>query len=111
MKNIFITIALLASTLTFGQGLSSSARQIKNYQPEEFAKIELLLKDGMPVEDDRLLKTLINRHVKAMFEYWGMSFNTSTERKNLAKAMEESTEMINGVECVNYFLLVKILKG
>ena len=86
MKSITLTIALLVSTFSFAQGLNESAQRIKDRAPDIFEKLELIVQEDYK-ESDAIYTIMIN-----------------------TQAMKISVKTINGIECINYVLLVELLK-
>ena len=109
MKSITLTIALLVSTFSFAQGLNESAQRIKDRAPDIFEKLELIVQEDYK-ESDAIYTIMINAQADAVFNYFGIPIETGSEKVKLARAMKISTKTINGIECINYVLLVELLK-
>ena len=109
MKSIILTIALLVSTFSFAQGLNDSAKRIKDKAPDIFEKLELIVQEDYK-ESDAMYPIMINAQADAVFNYFGIPIETGSDKVKLARAMKMSVKTINGVECINYVLLVELLK-
>ena len=109
MKSIILTIALLVSTMAFSQGLNESAQRIKDRAPDIFEKLELIVQEDYK-ESDAIYTIMINAQADAVFNYFAIPIETSSEKVKLARAMKMSVKTINGIECINYVLLVELLK-
>ena len=110
MKSIILTIALLVSTFSFAQGLNESAQRIKDRAPDIFEKLELIVQEDYK-ESDAMYPIMINTQADAVFNYFGIPIETDIQKVKLARAMKMSVKTINGIECINYVLLVELLKG
>ena len=97
MKSIILTIALLVSTFSFAQGLNESAQRIKDRAPDIFEKLELIVQEDYK-ETDAIYTIMLNYQ------------ETDIQKVKLARAMKISVKTINGIECINYVLLVELLK-
>ena len=109
MKSIILTIALLVSTFSFAQGLNESAQRIKDRAPDIFEKLELIVQQDYD-ESDAIYTIMINAQADAVFNYFGIPIETDIQKVKLARAMKMSVKTINGIECINYVLLVELLK-
>ena len=111
MKSIILTIALLVSTFSFAQGLSSSSESLKSKSPKEFSKIEALVQKH-DKETDPIYNIMVNAQVKArekVAKYIG-TIKTKEGFSGIKKLMDMSQEVINGEEVFNWVLLATLLK-
>ena len=53
---------------------------------------------------------MINAQADAVFNYFAIPIETGSDKVKLARAMKMSVKTINGIECINYVLLVELLK-
>tara|TARA_R110000803_G_scaffold169744_1_gene232753 strand:- start:548 stop:883 length:336 start_codon:yes stop_codon:yes gene_type:complete len=110
MKTLKLTLALLLITIGMNaQGLNENAQSIKDKVPDLFEKLELIVQEDYK-ESDAIYTIMINTQANAVFDYFGIPIKTGSDEVKLARAMKKSSKTINGIDCVNYVLLVALLK-
>ena len=102
MKKIIIVLAIAFSSIANAQ-LNANAQLIKDKAYDEFQKIELVVQQNRTT-DDPIYDMMINHQCDALIRY------IKSKAPVPARYLERVTKTINGVETVNYALLMIYLE-
>ena len=103
MKKIIIVLAIAFSSIANAQ-LNANAQLVKSKIYDEFQKLELIVQQDYDTTDP-IYDMMINHQCDALIRY------VKSEYKIPARILELVTDTINGVETMNYALLMIYLEN
>ena len=103
MKKLLIVLAIALSSISHAQ-LNENAQLVKSKIYDEFQKLELIVQQDYDTTDP-IYDMMINHQCDSLIRYVKSTYKVP------ARILELVTETINGVETLNYSLLMIYLEA